>query len=140
MSFSFSKPKPSPSSVITFNIFLDYKYNEIMKIYNDIKALYEVLLGLRDLHCNKKKITSFYSKTVGRIQYIQTTSTFLVEKSHLTMVILMIDTLQPIVCHLNNRHKLSPMTLCRTLPVDLRILLLLQQVGLGKLTNGQFQE
>lgn len=111
-----------------------------MKMYNDIKALYEVLLGLRDLHCNKKKITSFYSKTVGRIQYIQTTSTFLVEKSHLTMVILMIDTLQPIVCHLNNRHKLSPMTLCRTLPVDLRILLLLQQVGLGKLRRGQFQE
>lgn len=55
MSFSFSKPKPSPSSVITFNIFLDYKYNEIMKMYNDIKMLYEVLLCLRDLHCNKKK-------------------------------------------------------------------------------------
>lgn len=46
MFFSFFKFKFSLSSVIIFNIFLDYKYNEIMKMYNDIKMLYEVLLCL----------------------------------------------------------------------------------------------
>lgn len=79
----------------------------------------------------KKKSWVFTAKQW--VQYIPTTSNFLVEKLHLTMVILMIDTLQPIVCHLSNHHKLSPMTRCRTLPVYLRILLLLQQVGHWKL-------